>query len=152
MPLTDADFESILGEEKVIRGDITWNEDSDHSPALEFRADIESSSRHAMFVYGWYSTTSKKLNFALVLKAGGRIYGLDIGAGHQNPGGAQIGEKHKHRWSEWSRDEEAYVPDDIVSDWSDPVAVWREFCIEARIRHDGEMRRPYIQRELRPWT
>ena len=38
VPLTDAEFASILGdEEKRIRNDITWAEDEDHSPAWEFR-------------------------------------------------------------------------------------------------------------------
>ena len=31
------------------------------------------------------------------------------------------------------------MPDDVNAPVSDPVAVWREFCAEARIRHDGTM-------------
>ena len=43
LPLTDAEFESILGdEEKRIPNDIAWTEDEDHSPAWEFRANVES--------------------------------------------------------------------------------------------------------------
>ena len=59
-----------------------------------------------------------------------------------NPTCEQVGEKHKHRWSERYGDKEAYVPVDVSAPASNPVAVWREFCAEARIRHDGRMRRP----------
>ena len=89
------------------------------------------------------------LTYALILKTTGRVYGLDLGKDHHNPTCEQVGEKHKHRWSErYGRvqggggDKEACVPDDVNAPVSDPVAVWSEFCAEARIRHDGRMRRP----------
>ena len=44
MPLlTDREFASILADEtKRIQDDIAWREDEDHSPAVEFRVEIES--------------------------------------------------------------------------------------------------------------
>lgn len=39
-------------------------------------------------------------------------------------------------------DREAYAPDDVSAPASDPVAAWKEFCAEARIRHEGRMERP----------
>lgn len=142
MLLTDGEFRSILDEEKLVRGPITWNEDEDHSPALRFRADVESRGERPMFVCGYCNMTAGKLSLALILRTVGRIYALDIGRDHDNPGRGRAGVKHKHSWSERYQDKEAYMPEDITSGASDPISVWRQFCTEARIRHDGEMRLP----------
>ena len=143
MPLTDIEFAAILADEsKRIRDNITWKEDEDHSPALEFRVDVESTNGWPLLLKGRYNPAAGTLTYALILKTTGRIYGLDLGKDHHNPTCEQVGDMHKHRWSERYGDKEAYVPDDVDSPVSDPVAVWREFCAEARIRHDGRMRRP----------
>lgn len=148
MPLTDVEFDSILIEEKYIRSNIVWSGDADHSPALEFRADVESITGSPMFVHGRFNKSAGTLNFALVLKTTGRIYALDLGKAHHNPGCTMVGERHKHRWSEQYRDKEAYEPDDITAGIDDPVSVWKEFCAEAHICHTGEMIHPEIQEEL----
>ena len=102
-----------------------------------------------MFVKGRYNAAAGTLNYALILKTEGRIYALDLGTDHHNPQCDQVGEKHKHTWSERYRDKEAYVPTDVTASVSDPVAVWKEFCIEAGIQHNGRMNRaPAIQKEL----
>ena len=150
MPLTDIEFASILSDPtKQIDDDVTWVDDEDHSPAVEFRVDVESTIGWPLFVKGRYSSVAGTLNYALILKTEGRIYALDIGKDHHNPQCEQVGEKHKHRWSERYRDKEAYVPSDVRAPISDPVSVWREFCIEAGIQHSGKMNMPpAAQREL----
>ena len=65
-----------------------------------------------------------------------------MGKDHHNPQCEQVGDTHKHRWSEQYRDKEAYVPTDVTGAVSDPVAVWKQFCAEARIQHDGSMSSP----------
>ena len=141
--MTDADFASILEDEtKHIQADVVWREDEDHSPAREFRATVESANGWPLFVKGRYNALAGTLTYALILTTTGRIYGLDMGKDHHNPQCEQVGEKHKHRWSERYGDKEAYVPDDVSAPVSDPVAVWKEFCDEARIRHDGRMQPP----------
>ncbi len=85
---------------------------------------------------------------ALVHRAVGRIYALDLGADHHNPDCNRIGEKHKHRWKEGFRDKEAYVPRYITAPWDRPCDVWRQFCAEAGIRHRGEMQPPVAQEDL----
>lgn len=148
MPLTDAEFTSILDDKtKRIQDDVVWKEDEDHSPAWEFRAEVESTSGWPLFVKGRYSSMAGTLNYALILKTAGRIYALDLGKDHHNPQCEQVGEKHKHRWSERYGDKEAYVPNDVNAPVSDPVAVWREFCAEAGIRHDGRMEQPPPRQE-----
>ena len=143
MPLTDSEFAAILEDEsKRIRDDIAWTADEDHSPALEFRVDVESTHGWPLLLKGRYNPAAGTLTYALILKTTGRVYGLDLGKDHHNPTCQQVGDKHKHRWSERYGDKEAYVPADLSAPVSDPVAVWREFCAEARIRHDGTMRRP----------
>ena len=43
MPLTDGEFASILSDDtKRIEEDLTWTEDEDHSPAFEFRVNVDS--------------------------------------------------------------------------------------------------------------
>lgn len=145
MPLTDVEFDSILNEDKYIRSNIVWNEDEDHSPALEFRADVESTTAWPMFVHGRFNKMAGTLSFALVLRTTGRIYALDLGKAHHNPGCTTVGEKHKHRWSEQYRDKEAYEPDDITAGIDDPVSVWKEFCAEAHICHTSGMTPPAIR-------
>lgn len=141
--LTDADFASILEDEtKRIPDDVIWREDEDHSPAMEFRVDVESENGWPLLVKGRCNRAAGTLNYALILRTAGRIYALDLGKRHHNPWCEQIGEKHKHRWSERYGDKEAYVPEDVKAPVSDPVAVWKEFCAEARIRHAGRMERP----------
>ena len=149
MPLTDDEFAVIMEDEtKCIGDDVTWGEDEDHSPAQEFRVRVESANGWPLFVNGRYNPVAATLTYVLVLKTTGRIYSLDLGKDHHNPQCEQVGEKHKHRWSERYGDKEAYVPDDVNAPVSDPVAVWDQFCAEARIRHDGRMNRPTIQEEL----
>ncbi len=44
MPLTNAEFEAILANpSKQIAGDLAWSEDEDHSPSVEFRAEVQSA-------------------------------------------------------------------------------------------------------------
>ena len=41
MTLTSAEFEAILDDtSKRIDGDIAWQEDEDHSPCVDFRAEV----------------------------------------------------------------------------------------------------------------
>ena len=140
MPLTNSEFASILADvSKYIDSDIDWSKDEDHSPAWQFRAEIKSKAGWPLFVKGRYNFLAGSLNYALILRTVGRIYALDLGKDHHNPGCEQIGEKHKHRWTERFRDKEAYVPDDITALATDPASVWSQFCAEARIEHRGRL-------------
>jgi hypothetical protein len=143
MTLTNTEFEVILSDDtKRIDGDITWQEDEDHSPSVEFRMEVQSSNGWPLFVRGSYNPLIETLSYVLILKTAGRVYGLDLGKDHHNPQCDQIGDKHKHKWSEIYRDKEAYVPNDITEPASDPVAVWGQFCAEANLTHNGDMHAP----------
>jgi hypothetical protein len=150
MSLTNTDFTSILADtSKQIKGTIRWSEDEDHSPSLEFRAEVQSSAGWPLFICGSYNRLAGALTYALILKTEGRIYALDLGKDHHNPECMQVGDKHKHRWSEQFRDKEAYVPEDITAPVTDPVAVWAEFCRQTNIEHQGNMNQPPpIQEDL----
>ena len=149
MPLTNSEFASILADvSKYIDGDIDWSKDEDHSPAWQFRAEIKSKAGWPLFVKGRYNFLAGSLNYALILRTVGRIYALDLGKDHHNPGCEQIGEKHKHRWTERFRDKEAYVPDDITAPATDPASVWNQFCAEAGIEHRGRLNSLPSQGEL----
>lgn len=143
MPLSNTEFETLLDDpSKRIEGDIEWQEDEDHSPSLEFRVEVCSSNGWPLFVRGSFNPLIPALSYMLILKSAGRIYGLDMGKDHHNPQCNQVGETHKHRWSEQFRDKEAYAPADITAAPADPGAVWLQFCAEAKIHHQGRMAAP----------
>jgi len=143
MTLTNAEFSAIIDDaSKRIVGDIAWQQDEDHSPALEFRAEVQSDSGWPLFVRGSFNPLVPALTFALIMKTAGRIYALDLGKDHHNPQCDQVGRKHKHRWSEQFRDKEAYVPTDITASVDAPQEVWRQFCEEAKLSHEGVLGPP----------
>ena len=56
MTLTQSEFETILDDAtKCIEVDIAWQEDEDHSPTVEFRAEIQSDAGWPWFVVGSYN-------------------------------------------------------------------------------------------------
>lgn len=143
MSLLNSEFRTILSDtSKQIDGDIDWQEDEDHSPALEFKTDVRSDAGWPLFVRGSFNALAGTLTFSLILKTDGRMYGLDMGKNHHNPTCQMVGDIHKHRWSEIHRDKIAYRPDDITRPVSDPVGVWQQFCNEANIIHNGAMKQP----------
>lgn len=141
--MNQADFEGLLNDAtKRVVEDITWAVDEDRSPAVEFRVEVQSDVGYPIFVKGSYNALAGALTYTLVHRGSGRIYALDLGKDHHNPACTNTGEKHKHRWREPVRDKEAYVPEDITAPPTDPVSVWRQFCTEAKIKHDGVMHPP----------
>lgn len=145
MPLTNAEWDSIMKDpSKRVDGDIEWGEDEHHSPARRFRARVVTAARWPLFVHGWYNPETGKLSYSLFLKTDGRIYGLDMGMDHTDPQGNDLGDPHKHEWSERYRDREGYAPEDITAPVSDPISVWRQFCAEAGIGHNGKMHSPPV--------
>ena len=84
--LTDTEFDRILADNtKCIRGDLTWQEDEDHSPAREFRAQVACHDGWPLFVAGRYSPAARTLSYALILNMTGRIYALYLGKDQHNP-------------------------------------------------------------------
>ena len=141
--MNQTEFEALLLDQtKQISSDIFWSDDEDHSPCQEFRVEVNSSPGYPLFVKGSCNFLANTLSYTLVHKGSGRIYALDMGKDHHNPCCTFVGEIHKHRWNEPVRDKEAYVPLDITSPTSDPVAVWNQFCAEAQITHHGIMHTP----------
>lgn len=143
MELSDAAFFAILSKPKHINGDILWEPHATHPEAFEFEVKIDLPEEMVLSVCGYHNPSVPKLNYSLILPGTGRIYALNMGHGHKNPSGNLIGARHKHRWSELRQDaSDAYVPDDITAEPSEPEAVWKQFCDEARIIHSGEMLPP----------
>lgn len=148
MSIPDAEFTAMMADEdKRVEGDLDWRDDEDHSPAVEFRAEIVSAAGYPLFVCGRLNRLAGTLSYVLVHRAAGRVYGLDLGADHHNPSCDYVGEKHKHSWTEQFADKNAYVPRDIAATVDDPVAVWQQFCAEAHIVHVGELKKPPAEQE-----
>ena len=149
MTINQQEFETVLADDtKEITQDLVWDEDEDHSPAREFRAEVTSEAGYPLFVVGRYNSRAGTLSYALIHRGAGRIYALDLGADHHNPDCNRLGEKHKHRWAEGFREKQAYVPEDITEPWDRPIEVWNQFCTETRIHHKGRMCRPVVQEEF----
>lgn len=143
MALTQTEFEALLSDAtKRIEGDIASQADEDHSPCLDFRAEVRSDNGWPLFVRGSYNPLLPALSYNLILKTEGRVYGLDLGKDHHNPQCNQVGECHKHRWTERFRNKEAFSPADITASPAHPVDVWAQFCAEAGIDHWGRMLPP----------
>ena len=148
MTLSQQEYDAIISDPtKIIRENIRW-EGNSNSTRREIRIDIESDEGHPIFLKGWYNSSSGKLSYAIIHRSVGRIYGLDLGADHQNPDGKSVGEKHKNYWVPGHRDKWAYVPEDITESWERPAEVWRQFCAEALLTHSGTMQAPVTQRGL----
>ena len=147
MTLSQQEFESIVNDAtKVILEDIRW--EGQDTPSRQFKVEIDSEDKHPIFVKGWYNPRSGKLSYSIIYRSVGRIYGLDLGADHQNPDGEFVGEKHKNYWKPGSRDKWAYVPEDITETWNRPAAVWVQFCAEANLRHLGTILDPGYQASM----
>lgn len=144
MTLMRREFEEILQDvSKTIEGDIIWQNHPQHDLLLKFKAEITSElGNYQLSMRGTYNPLIGGLSYHIICPPYGRIYGLDLGKDHRNPDGQNIGDKHKHRWSEIYRDKQAYEPQDITATASDPVLVWQQFCQEAVIRHNGVMQDP----------
>ncbi len=141
--LSQSEFDAILSDtSKYVAGSIRWQDDEDHSPALEFSAEIQSDSGYPLVVKGRVNLEARTLSFSVIHRGVGRIYGLDLGKDHQNPSGQIVGEKHKHSWKESVRDKEAYVPADITEPITNVAGVWRQFCQEFSMTHHGALATP----------
>ena len=147
MVFTESDLEAILNDAtKTIIGNIRWQPDEDHSPAVEFLVKVDSETEYQLKIRGSYNAKCDTLGFALLLTGHGRIYGLDIGTDHCNPKQrVSIGKLHKHKWTNAHKDKNAYVPFDITARTDDIVKVWAEFCTEAKITHHGALSQPSQQ-------
>ncbi len=56
MGFTEAELVALLADaSKAIDGDISWSEDEDHSPTVEFRAEITSQAGYPLFLRGSYN-------------------------------------------------------------------------------------------------
>jgi hypothetical protein len=148
--LTTLEFKALVDDpDKQIVGDIDWREDEDHSPSVEFRAEVRSAVGYPLFVRASFNALAKTLTYALIHRGVGRIYALDLGKDHHNPTCQNTGEKHKHTYTEEFRDKQAYVPADITAPVIAPVEVWKQFCAEAKIDHQGVLHAPPpVQPEL----
>jgi len=145
MAFTESDLDTILNNTtKIISGDIRWQDDEDHSPAIEFLVPINSDLGYQLKIRGSYNSKCNTFGFTILLGGHGRIYGLDIGTDHRNPKQKEnIGKIHKHKWTDIHKDKYAYCPNDITVGVDDVVKIWKEFCVEAKIIHQGVLLPPY---------
>ena len=138
----------IADTTKVIEGDIVWQPEDNVRGAQQFRVRVTSVERSDLVLRGWFNHSSGKLSYTLFTPQVGRIYGLDLGANHNNEDGERLIGTHKVRWTPEDRDKRAYVPEDITAEWWEPVVVWEQFCAEANLTHTGTMIGPIHEEEV----
>ena len=64
MPITLTEFETLISDtSKRIEGDIRWAADEDHSPAVQFRAEVSSDPGYPLFVNGRFNALAGTLSF-----------------------------------------------------------------------------------------
>lgn len=133
--LSQDEFELLINDpSKFIRGDISWENKTNHYPSCKFRVDIESNVDYQIMVNGEYNPLKQKLTYLILHKPSKKvIYRLDLGQNHRNPDGTMVGEVHKHRWQVPYEDRIAYYPPNIRAKASQPIKVWHQFCEEAKI-------------------
>ena len=148
---SESDVLAIIADTgKVIEGDIVWEAHSTMRLAQQFRMPVSSNVWEGILLQGWFSPVARKLSYTLFTPEHGRIYGLDLGAEHVNPGGERLVGTHKVRWTAEHGDRLGYVPADITVDWSEPVLVWQQFCAEANLSHVGTIVAPTHWEEMKP--
>lgn len=65
MGLTNLEFQTLLEDaSKHIVEDIFWQEDEDHSPSVEFRAEVRSEAGYPLFVRASFNALAKTLTYA----------------------------------------------------------------------------------------
>lgn len=126
-----------------IEGDIVWSNSATSPHQMEFsKPIIHHSGSESWQVFGAYHRQTAKLSFTIVSSERGRIYSLDMGKTHKNPDRRVVGRTHKHYWTETDQSDWAYEPADITAPSNRPTEVWRQFCQEAGISHNGIMHPP----------
>lgn len=141
--IADQDIEALLADRtKQVQGDIAWRVDRDRPSTFIFRMPVLSKSNRPLEIFGRWEPGRGKLSYLLLYSGVGRIYALDMGVSHRNPGGEFLEGLHKHRWTAEFRDGLAYEPSDITAPWDEPVRVWEQFCAEAHIIHLGTLHEP----------
>lgn len=139
---TEAEFSDFLAAQKVAEGDLVWTWDTNHVGCAKLVKPVPLRWGHRLFeIRGTYNPLKLEISYTVLhprLSGCRRIYALDHGGHrHKNPDQRFVGSLHKHRWSERYLDQDAYEPTDISKPPTDIEGVWREFCDEALIRHDG---------------
>ena len=134
-------------DQKKVVGDINWK---DHSKTgiggVEFIAKLEVNTGEAMQIKGFCNYVTRKLTFAVIASSCGRLYGLCIGDVRHTDAKSKklIRGTHKHKYILPWRDRHAYVPGDITAKYDEVEKAWREFCLEAKITHEGTMDIPVV--------
>ena len=120
--------------DKRIIGDIALQPANAHAGAFAFRGSIVYGGRPEVELQIWFNPNARdgKISIAYFSRGIGRIYGLCVNISH---GGMAL---HKHNGPK--DDDQPYAPHDITAPASNPQGVWREFCAETGLTHDGDFR------------
>lgn len=138
--MNESEVTQMVETVKYIRSDIDWQRDRDHSLGWEFRIDCDYDGQ-TLRVIGSCCKIAEVASFVIVHQQSGRVYALDLGKCHVNADGTNVGDVHKHKPRDCDRTF-AYKPDDITASATDLTLLWKQFCLECNIVHEGRFRVP----------
>lgn len=141
--MTQAEFEAIIADlTKRIEGDISWNQDKS-GIVFDFRVKVRSDSGDQLSVKGSYNRKLGKISYTLFTTD--RIFSVDYDRDH-----GDAGNFHVHTWDESKRKCIATKATAASEISRDPLRLWKWFCEQAHITHDGVLQSlPPVQETLR---
>jgi hypothetical protein len=131
--VTKGEFDSLLANRaKRIDGDIKWSESKTIPNVLDFRVRVFSTSGYALVIKGSHHLLLKKTSFTLFNQKLGRIFSVDFDRAHGDAGNC-----HLHRWNGNKLTVIRATASPQIA--SNPLTLWRWFCEQAGITHNGQL-------------
>jgi hypothetical protein len=145
--LSEAEAERIIGMPKRIVGSSQWRKRGDGNWYMEM--PVEAEEQLPLRLYGRFNPRTG--NYTFIFFCGEvNLRRLDVGKRHHNPECEDIGEVHKHKWTNRFRDKWAYEPVEVRT--TDPIAMaFGIFLNECSIALEGRFVGPpqeYRRRSL----
>lgn len=134
-PMTAEQVRDFISRpDKRLIGDVVLQSATGHAVAFAFRDRIVYGGEPEVELQIWFNPNARdgKVSIAYFSAGIGRIYGLCVNISHS---GMKL---HKHNGPKSV--DQPYVPKDITAPASNPQGVWREFCTETGLTHDGDFR------------
>jgi hypothetical protein len=141
--VTQAEFEALIADlTKRIEGTISWSQDKS-GVVFDFRAKVKSDSGDQLSVKGSHNRKLGKTSYTLFTTD--RIFSVDYDRNH-----GDAGNFHIHAWDASRQKCVAMKASGQIEIARDPLRLWKWFCEQAHITHDGVLESlPPLQESLR---
>lgn len=141
--VTQVEFDALIADRtKRIEGPIAWIPDQSGT-VFEFRVKVISAGGDQLTIKGSHNRKLGKTTYTLF--STDRIFGADYDRKH-----GDAGSFHVHRWDANRQTSTATKADAGIEIGKDPLRLWKWFCEQAHIKHEGGALAPLppVQRSL----